>query len=238
MFSPFIMMVWDGLVFFSTTGFHKLKRMKNPDSKPKWWDKYNTPKGYLFGCLYLTAIVLVAIFEVSKYGLVKSTKVDLVTRKGYEYEINLGLPIMIGYWLQFDQLADYTRKFQAVNWQNATIRAAHPLGTKIPRSNDLKEWSWADKQFLNFFICDNMRVKYEEMHLFDPTFYPVESWTEHRQVDFKCIPMSWRTKWLRVLFVIPKAGPEVKNWNTNQSMRDYCFNEEGSFLTTDKGYLM
>jgi hypothetical protein len=83
-----------------------------------------------------------------------------------------------------------------------------------------------------------MRVKYEEKHLFDPTFYPVNSWTEHRQVDFKCIPMSWTTKWLRVIFVIPKAGPEVKNWNTDQTMREYCLKEEGSFLTSNSGYQM
>jgi hypothetical protein len=98
-FSPFLMMVWEGMVFFGTSGFHKLKRLKNPDIKAKWWHKYNTPKYYLFGCLYLAAMVMVVLFEVTKYGSVKSTKVDLITNKGYEYEINRGVPIMNGIYL-------------------------------------------------------------------------------------------------------------------------------------------
>lgn len=38
--SPFFFMMWDGMGFFSTNGFHKLKRMANPNAGAKWYDKY------------------------------------------------------------------------------------------------------------------------------------------------------------------------------------------------------
>jgi hypothetical protein len=44
-----------------------------------------------------------------------------------------------------------------------------------------------------------------EKHEFDPVFYPVDIWYEYRRVNFKCIPMNWHTKWLRVVFVLPKS---------------------------------
>jgi hypothetical protein len=107
---PFVWMIWEGMVFFSTAGFHKLKRM-GTDTKPKWYHKFNTPTFHLVALSYLLAITLVFVFEISKYGKVHSTKVDLVKGSAYEYNLNLALPIMIGQYLQFDQLAENTRKF-------------------------------------------------------------------------------------------------------------------------------
>lgn len=98
-------MIWDGMAFFSTGGYHKLKRMKDPSIKPRFYDKYMTPNSVLFGFLYSIAVVLVIVFEVSKYGTVLSTKVDLETKNAFEYDMNTGLPVMHSIYIHFSQLA-------------------------------------------------------------------------------------------------------------------------------------
>lgn len=102
---PFFFMIWDGLGFFSTSGFHKLKRMADPKARKNWYDKYLTPQGYIFGIMYIIAIILVIVFEFSKYNSVSSTKVDLISEPFYQYHLNLGQPVIHGIWLKFDQLA-------------------------------------------------------------------------------------------------------------------------------------
>jgi hypothetical protein len=103
-------MIWDGMGFF-TTKTHKLKRMRNPDAKAKWYDKYTTGENYLFMVLYLIALVMVIVFEFSKYDTLLSTEVGLITDSGYEYDINLGAPLMHGVWLRFTQLAPKVRSY-------------------------------------------------------------------------------------------------------------------------------
>lgn len=98
-------MIWDGMAFFSVNGYHKLKRMKDPSRKTKCYDRYKTPESIVFGFFYFIACILVIVFEISKYGTIASIKVDLVTEPSFEYNINLGLPVMYGVWMHFKQLA-------------------------------------------------------------------------------------------------------------------------------------
>lgn len=121
---------------------------------------------------------------------------------------------------------------------NSEVMKHHPLGLAVSKSNDYKEWSWADKQFMNFFICHHIQVLYKEEHEFDPTFYPIDYWDQIREVNFKCIPMTWTTKWLRVIFVAPSSKPKIANFESNSTVMDYCRKEFGSYLLTDKGYVM
>lgn len=93
-------MIWDGMGFF-TTKTHKLKRLRDPNAKIRWYDKYATGENYLFVFFYLIGLILVTIFEVSKWNTLKSTEVGLITDSGYEYNINLGAPLMHGVWLRF-----------------------------------------------------------------------------------------------------------------------------------------
>lgn len=76
-------MIWDGMGFFSTSGYHKLKRMVNSDIKVNWYDKYLTPQGFIIGMMYLISILAVLIWETRKYNTVMSTKADLVEEKIY-----------------------------------------------------------------------------------------------------------------------------------------------------------
>lgn len=94
-------MIWDGMAFFSVNGYHKLQRMKKPDKKNRCYDRYKTPDSVVLGFFYLVAVILVLVFEVSKYGTVLSMKVDLESLGGYAFDLNTGSPLMHGFWLNF-----------------------------------------------------------------------------------------------------------------------------------------
>lgn len=113
----------------------------------------------------------------------------------------------------------------------------HPLGELLPNHTNYANWSWADKQFLRHFLCSNINVTYLEQHIFDPTFYPVDVWYEIRKVKYKCQPMIWRTKNIRVIFVLPSANASIENTVTHPDVKDYCLQENGSYLKTDDGYV-
>lgn len=100
------------MAFFSVNGYHKLKRIQSPNKKTKCWDRYKTPDSMIFGLLYLIAVILVLVFEVSKYGSVLTTKVDLIQDSAFQYDVNQGLPVMHGIWLDFKPLAEKARSFQ------------------------------------------------------------------------------------------------------------------------------
>lgn len=70
LFQFFLFMIWDGMGFFSVKGYHKLKRMKKPHRRNKCYDRYKTPENVTWGLVYLVSIILVVIFEVSKYGTI------------------------------------------------------------------------------------------------------------------------------------------------------------------------
>lgn len=91
---------------------------------------------------------------------------------------------------------------------------------------------------MNYFICKHNKVFYQEVHFFDPTFYPVDEWKSYRDIQFKCIPMTWTTKWLRVIFVAPSNNIEISNRETHQWVIDKVKHEYGSYLVTDKGYVL
>lgn len=113
----------------------------------------------------------------------------------------------------------------------------HPLGTLIPNHTNLANWTWADKEFLNWYICEHLKVSYIENHIFDPTFYPVDEWWDYRRVDYKCLPMNWRTGWLRTMFVLPSKNATMFSWATDLKTKEFCKNESGSYLLTDPGYV-
>lgn len=91
---------------------------------------------------------------------------------------------------------------------------------------------------MNYFICNHIKVLYKELHKFDPTFYPEEFWETIRTVEYKCIPMSWTTKWLRVIYVLPANQTKITNRETHQWVIDQASKENGSYYVTDKGYMM
>lgn len=155
-------MIWDGMGFFSVKGYHKLKRMKKPHRKNKCYDRYKTPENAVYGFIYLAATALVVIFEVSKYGTILSTKLDFNRDGGYKYNLNQGSPLVHGIWLNFNQTADKARAYQKRNVNSTEVMGKHPLGQMLPETNNITEWSWADKKFINSYICNHVKARYHE----------------------------------------------------------------------------
>jgi hypothetical protein len=106
----------------------------------------------------------------------------------------------------------------------------HPEKRLVPAK--FEDFNWADHEFLRFYICDNIKMEYWERQLFDPTFYPAE-WDEYRELQFKCIPMSWSNSKIRVVFIVPGSGHKITNRNTNIEVHNWAAKEENSYLKSE-----
>lgn len=56
---------------------------------------------------------------------------------------------MHGVWLDFKQLAAKARNYQKKNVNNTEVMGKHPMGGMLPETDNYKNWSWADKEFMN-----------------------------------------------------------------------------------------
>lgn len=66
--NPFFFMMWDGMSFFSTNGFHKLKRIADETSVKKWYDQFLSPRAVVLGSMYLIVLFCVFFFEFKTYN--------------------------------------------------------------------------------------------------------------------------------------------------------------------------
>jgi hypothetical protein len=62
------------------------------------------------------------------------------------------------------------------------VWSQHPQGRLVPNTTELKDWDWADKKFLNYYLCEHVKMFYYERHYFDPVFYPAEEWWSFRKI--------------------------------------------------------
>ena len=103
--------------------------------------------------LYLFTILLLAIYEGSKYGSLGSSKVDLAFSNLYEYNTNNGLPLMAVIYFYLDT---------AIPKANVYLRVypdKHPtLKPQIP--NNFNDFEKEDKDFFDWYLCNHAKLYY------------------------------------------------------------------------------
>jgi hypothetical protein len=89
------------------------------------------------------------------------------------------MPLHMVTYLEEGQLLPYVREFQTE--KNNTDLFQHKNGAKVPRRFD--EFADADKEYLEWFLCNHAQVFYMEQEYFDS---PHGSWNETTTFEFEC----------------------------------------------------
>jgi hypothetical protein len=81
--------------------------------------------------------------------------------------------------------------------------------------NSYKDFDWADKQFLEMYLCYNMRFFYREQNYWDPIGFA--TWAENVEFDFNCRLHNFENGKVRIMFGIEnKPGAAKGNfYNSN-----------------------
>lgn len=186
-----MLLVWDGLGFFGFA-LHKLNRIKG---EPVTWKTriVGSTAGWV-AIGYVFAIFMVVFFELSKYGDQKQTAVTLTHESLLTYNITNGMPITHVNFLYVDELITKVRLDQYRN--TSMTKEHHPTNKIVPVK--YSDFDWADKAFLNWWVCESIICYYGELQSFDPTYY-ADVWFEARRIKFKCMVHEWANDKIRVM---------------------------------------